>query len=194
MMMSRIYMTVARIYVMMSRSLAILTLMQKRPSTPEVGTVPQALGRLRVAMDDTYTQVSREVGLTAQQAELLCAAMRPAAIGELADVLRCDRSNVSRLVDRAARRGLLHRRGEKTDGRVTVIELTADGQRLADRFIKTLESRLQPLLAGWSSNRQRAATQTLTVLADALEGTTPTPAPAQTTRRHATRARAPANS
>ena len=194
MMMSRIYMTIARIYVMTSRSLAILMLMQNQPSTPKIGTVQQALGRLRVAMDDTYTQVSRELGLTAQQAELLCAAMRPAAIGELADVLRCDRSNVSRLVDRAARRGLLHRRGEKTDGRVTVIELTADGQRLAERFIKTLESRLQPLLAGWSSKRQRAAIETLTVLADALEGTTPTAAPAHAPRRHATRARAPSNS
>jgi DNA-binding MarR family transcriptional regulator len=169
-------------------------LMQNRSSTPEIVTVPQTLGRLRVALDDTYTQVSRELGLTAQQAELLCAAMRPAAIGELADVLRCDRSNVSRLVDRAARRGLLHRRGEKTDGRVTVIELTADGQRLAERFIKTLESRLQPLLAGWSSKLQRAAIETLTVLADALEGTTPTAAPAHAPRRHATRARAPANS
>ncbi|MDQ6774717.1 MAG: MarR family transcriptional regulator [Actinomycetota bacterium] len=168
--------------------------MQSRASTPETGTVPQALGRLRVAMDDTYTQVSRELGLTAQQAELLCAAMRPAAIGELADVLRCDRSNVSRLVDRAVRRGLLHRRGEEADGRVTVIELTADGQRLAERFIKTLESRLQPLLAGWSSKRQYAAIETLTVLANALEGTIPTAAPARATRRHATRARPPADS
>jgi DNA-binding MarR family transcriptional regulator len=194
MMMSCIYMIIARIYVMTSRSFGILMPMQSRASTPEIGTVPQALGRLRVAMDDTYTQVSRELGLTAQQAELLCAAMRPSAIGELADVLRCDRSNVSRLVDRAVRRGLLHRRGEKTDGRVTVVELTAGGQRLAERFIKTLESRLQPLLAGWSSKRQHGAIEILTVLADALEGTTPTAAPARATRRHATSARAPANS
>ena len=163
--------------------------MQSRLATPETGTVPQALGRLRVAMDDTYAQVSRELGLTVQQAELLC---RPAAIGDLADALRCDRSNVSRLVDRAARRGLLDRRSDKADGRVAVIELTADGQRLAERFIKTLESRLQPLLAGWSSKRQHAAIETLTVLADALEQTTAPPTRA--TRRHATRARALADS
>jgi DNA-binding MarR family transcriptional regulator len=151
-------------------------------------TVPQALGRLRVAMDATYTQASRELGLTAQQAELLCAAMRPAAIGDLAEVLRCDRSNVSRLVDRAASRGLLYRRGGEADGRVTVIELTADGQRLAERFIKTLESQLQPLLAGWSSKREHAAIETLTTLADALERTTAPPARA--TRRRATSAHA----
>ncbi len=124
-----------------------------------------------MALDDTYTQTSRELGLTAQQAELICAAMRPAAIGELADVLRCDRSNVSRLVDRAASRGLLYRRAEEADGRVTVIELTPDGQRLAERFIKTLESKLEPLLAGWSVNRQHTTIETLTMLAQALERT-----------------------
>ncbi|MDQ2894323.1 MAG: MarR family winged helix-turn-helix transcriptional regulator [Actinomycetota bacterium] len=145
--------------------------MPTRGTPAEPTTVPQALGRLRLALDATYTQTSRELGLTVQQAELLCAAMRPAAIGDLAEVLRCDRSNVSRLVDRAARRGLLYRRGEAADGRVTVIELTPDGQRLAERFIKMLGSKLEPLLAGWSLKREKAATETLTVLAEALEAT-----------------------
>jgi DNA-binding MarR family transcriptional regulator len=165
----------------------MLLTMPSQRAMPEPRTVPQALGRLRVALDDTYTQTSRELGLTAQQAELLCAAMRPTAIGDLADQLRCDRSNVSRLVDRAASRGLVHRRGEQADGRVTVIELTAEGQRLAERFIKTLESQLQPLLAGWSGKRQHAALETLTSLADALEEKTAPPTAAN--RRHATRAR-----
>jgi len=187
-MMARTYMTVARICVIPSHALLSLLTMPSRHATPEPRTVPQALGRLRVALDDTYTRTSRALGLTAQQAELLCAAMRPAAIGDLADLLRCDRSNVSRLVDRAASRGLLHRRGEEADGRVTVIELTAEGQRLAERFIKTLESQLQPLLAGWSGKRQHAAIETLTTLADALEDTTAPATPA--TRRHATSGRA----
>ncbi len=139
--------------------------MSARPAV----SVPQVLGRLRVAMDETYVQASRELGLTAQQAELLCAAMRPGAIGDLARVLRCDRSNVSRLVDRAAKRGLLERRGEQSDGRVTVIELTPEGRRLAERFIKTLESKTKPLLATWSAKRQQAAAETLTELAETLE-------------------------
>ena len=158
----------------------------------EAGTVPRALGRLRVALDDSYTQTSRELGLTAQQAELLCAAIRPTAIGDLAAALRCDRSNVSRLVDRAASRGLVRRRGEQADGRVTVIELTADGQRLAERFIKTLESRLQPLLAGWSSRRQHAAIETLTTLADALEQPSAAQHVPRPTRSRATSPHAPA--
>ncbi len=86
--------------------------------TPAPVSLPQAaLGRLRVALEETFAQASRESGLSAQQAELLCAAMmRPGAIGDLARVLHCDRSNVSRLVDRAARRGLVYRRGGDSDG------------------------------------------------------------------------------
>ena len=36
-------------------------------------TLPQALGRLRVALEDAFLRASRDLGLTAQQAELLCA-------------------------------------------------------------------------------------------------------------------------
>src|SRR5713226_3858453 len=97
-------------------------------------TVPQALGRLRVALEDAFVRASRDLGLTEQQAELLCAAMRPAAVGDLARTLRCDRSNVSRLIDRAGARGLLTRRGDEEDGRVTVVELTPEGEGLARRF------------------------------------------------------------
>lgn len=145
--------------------------MTREPPRPPQG-VPQALGRLRVALEDAYVQSSRELGLTAQQAELLCAAMRPAAVGDLAQVLRCDRSNVSRLVDRAANRGLINRRGIEGDGRVTIIELSPEGERLAHRFIASLEARLEPLLAEWSPRRQRDATRTLNELADALDATT----------------------
>ena len=131
-------------------------------------TLPQALGRLRVALDDAFRRASRELGLTSQQAELLCAAMRPSAVGELAQQLRCDRSNVSRLVDRAATRGLLARRGGE-DGRVSVIELTADGDRLARRFLASLEDQLASVLADWSGRRRLAAVQIMTDIADALD-------------------------
>ncbi|MGH2870814.1 MAG: MarR family winged helix-turn-helix transcriptional regulator [Solirubrobacteraceae bacterium] len=120
-------------------------------------TVPRALGRLRVALDDSFTRASRKLGLSAQQAELLWAAMRPAAVSDIAHILRCDRSNVSRLVDRAERRGLLARQPGETDRRVTLIKLTPEGDRLAHEFIQTLESQLQPLLAQWSKARHQTA-------------------------------------
>jgi DNA-binding MarR family transcriptional regulator len=144
------------------------------PRRSEVrSVVPQALGRLRVALNDTYTDASRELGLTPQQAELLCATMRPRPIGDLARLLHCDRSNVSRLVNRAAARGLLERHGEQHDGRVSMIELTPDGQQLAAQFIARLESLTEPLLATWSNRRQLDAAETLGALAGALESNIP---------------------
>jgi DNA-binding MarR family transcriptional regulator len=141
---------------------------ERHVETPD--TVPRALGRLRVALDDSFVRASRELGLTAQQAELLCAAMRPTAVGDLAHLLRCDRSNISRLVDRASKRGLLERRGAD-DGRVTVIGLTAHGDHLATRFIASLEAQLAPVLAKWSSKRQMTAVEVMNDIADSLDTT-----------------------
>lgn len=141
---------------------------RQQPTTGQNG-LPQALGRLRVALENAYLQASRDRGLTPQQAELLCAALKPRSIGELAYRLRCDRSNVSRLVDRAANRGLLYRHGENRDGRVAVIELTPDGRRLAEEFIRTLESFTEPLRSDWSYKREQATVKTLNVLSNTLE-------------------------
>jgi DNA-binding MarR family transcriptional regulator len=132
-------------------------------------TVPQALGRLRVALEDAFLQASRALGLTAQQAELLCAAMAPAAVGDLAQALRCDRSNVSHLVDRAAARGLVSRRGGDEDGRVTLVELTEEGQRLAQRFLAALDAQTGPVRARWPAGRERLAVELLNELSDALD-------------------------
>jgi DNA-binding MarR family transcriptional regulator len=142
--------------------------MEEVPSYP-APTLPQALGRLRVALEDAYLRASRDLGLTAQQAELLCAALRPAAVGDLARALRCDRSNVSRLVDRASTRGLLKRRAGEADGRVTVVELTAEGERLARRFIAALEAQTEALRAAWPDARQQGAVEVLNEIADALD-------------------------
>jgi DNA-binding MarR family transcriptional regulator len=135
-------------------------------------TVPHALGRLRVALEDSYLRASRRHGLTPQQAELLCAALEPSPVGTLARVLRCDQSNVSRLVDRAAKHGLLRRRSDRDDGRVTLIELSPKGRRLAERFIATLESQLADLLAEWPSERQHELVASLNEIADNLDRAT----------------------
>jgi DNA-binding MarR family transcriptional regulator len=130
--------------------------------------VAQALGRLRVALDEAYQRASRDLGLTAQQAELLCAAMRPAAIGDLAAALRCDRSNVTRLVDRAATHDLV-RRYQGKDRRVSMIELTPKGERLARRLIATLEAQTAALRGSWSDGRKRQVAELLDEISTVLQ-------------------------
>jgi DNA-binding MarR family transcriptional regulator len=132
-------------------------------------TVPQALGHLRIALDDSYVRASRELGLTASQAELLCAAMRPAAVGRLAETLRCDRTNVTHLVARTVERGWVERRSNDQDRRSSVIALTPTGEQLARRFIARLEAQLEALLATWSQARKQDAAAILREIANELD-------------------------
>lgn len=133
----------------------------------EPASLPQALVALMLALDATYTAASRELGLTAQQAQLLCAASHPASVRTVARTLRCDRTNVTRLADRAADKGWLRRRHDQHDGRVTVIELTPAGRRLADRLQAAVQHRLADLVSSWPSHRRQAA---LDLLADLTRG------------------------
>mgnify|MGYP003404096679 CR=1 FL=1 len=55
---------------------------------------------------------------------------RPIPMGELAETLGCDASNVTGLVDRLESRGLLWRRPSESDRRVKVLVLTPTGARL----------------------------------------------------------------
>ena len=131
--------------------------------------IVRGLVRLMMAVDRAYTEVGRELGMTAQQAQLLCAAQRPAPIGEIATFLRCDRSNVSHLVERAASRGLLQRRAAESDGRLKLVELSPEGKEAVQQFIEGLGSRFNTLLAEWPEDRLQDAQATLHALAEALE-------------------------
>src|SRR3954464_11068068 len=55
---------------------------------------------------------------------------RPVPMGQLAETLACDASNVTGLVDRLESRGLIRRRASEADRRVKVLELTGTGARL----------------------------------------------------------------
>jgi DNA-binding MarR family transcriptional regulator len=153
-------------------------------SERQATNLSQGLVRLAVAVDAAYARASRQLDLTSQQAQLLCAiglasgedgrpaaANRPTPIGRLAAELHCDQSNASRLVDRAAKRGLLTRlRGADSDGRVTLVELTEDGRRQLDRFITILlQETIDPLFSDWPPERRGAALEVLNSLADTLE-------------------------
>jgi DNA-binding MarR family transcriptional regulator len=55
---------------------------------------------------------------------------RPIPMGQLAETLACDASNVTGLVDRLESRGLVRRRPSETDRRVKVLYLTPTGSKL----------------------------------------------------------------
>src|SRR5688572_11918447 len=90
---------------------------------------------------------------------------RPMPMGQLAETLACDASNVTGLVDRLESRGLIRRRPSPEDRRVKVLELTPTGSRLRaivlERMTKPPES-----LARLSPDEQRELVKILRHLLD----------------------------
>jgi DNA-binding MarR family transcriptional regulator len=70
---------------------------------------------------------------------------RTPKMAELADYLGLDRSSVTGLVDRAAKRGLLRREAGGDDGRAVRVAMTPDGRRLAGIVEVEIAGLLAPL-------------------------------------------------
>lgn len=142
---------------------------QQEQTTDPTFAVASGLVRLMLSMETLYNRQSRKAGLTAQQARLLCtAARRRAGLGEIAEALHCDRSNVSRLLDRVTHRGLAYRAPDSRDGRVSVLLLSPDGHVLVSSFEADLAARLGRLIADWPAKKRQVAAVTLAALIDAI--------------------------
>jgi DNA-binding MarR family transcriptional regulator len=63
---------------------------------------------------------------------------RPLPMGQLAETLACDKSNVTGLVDRLESRGLVRRRASARDRRVKVLVLTPTGARLRTVLVERM--------------------------------------------------------
>src|SRR3954471_11408416 len=88
---------------------------------------------------------------------------RPIPMGQLAETLACDASNVTGLVDRLESRGLVRRRASAADRRVKVLDLTPTGSRLREQLLRRMTERPLPL-ARLSVQDQRALVRILSRL------------------------------
>ena len=70
---------------------------------------------------------------------------RPVPMGQLAQTLSCDASNVTGLIDRLETRGYIRRQPAPGDRRVKVLELTPAGCRRRAQLVKHLRSAMVPL-------------------------------------------------
>jgi DNA-binding MarR family transcriptional regulator len=64
----------------------------------------------------------------------------PPAMSELAEVLGCDNSNVTGIVDRLEHRGLVERRPAEHDRRVKHLALTDEGRELRERLAERMHA------------------------------------------------------
>lgn len=125
---------------------------RSRPTTREVS---QVLARGLLALQAAYADASRLVDLTPSQAQLLCAAMTPSPVNDLARTLGCDRSNITHMTHRAGPRGWFTSAGSPADARVRLISTSAAGGELVNELIPHLEARLGGRVQGWTDEDLR---------------------------------------
>jgi MarR family transcriptional regulator, organic hydroperoxide resistance regulator len=87
-----------------------------------------------------FQRVIAELNLSPPQAYALrqLAPERPLPMRDLADSLACDASNVTGIVDRLERRGLVARQVSPVDRRVKTLVVTAEGVAVREQLITQL--------------------------------------------------------
>ena len=113
------------------------------PDPGMVEGLDERWARLLLVAFQTYgafEQKAAEVGLTLPQALTLnvIGSRRTAAMGEVADCLRVDASNMTGVVDRLEQRGLVERRPSTDDRRIKTLVLTPGGRVVRDRLLAAL--------------------------------------------------------
>jgi DNA-binding MarR family transcriptional regulator len=102
------------------------------------------------------SQVAAEHDLSLTQLRVLAILRdRQPKMAELSAYLGLERSSVSGLIDRAARRGLVRRDISSDDGRAVRVSLTADGQRLAGLLTDEVGRLLAPMTRSLSPADQK---------------------------------------
>jgi DNA-binding MarR family transcriptional regulator len=104
-------------------------------ATPRIGTA-QLMELLSVSLGAYYgdfTVAAASENLTASQGKTLNVLRRgPASMSVLATTLTCDASNMTGIIDRLEKRGLVRREPSSSDRRVKNVVLTAEGERVID--------------------------------------------------------------
>jgi len=90
---------------------------------------------------------------------------RPVPMGQLAETLSCDASNVTGLIDRLETRGLIRRQPSARDRRVKVLLLTPAGSRLRAQLLRRVTGPSLPL-SNLSLDQQRTLVGILEALVD----------------------------
>ncbi len=100
---------------------------------PGLDQVVDGLLEVTRRTNEVVAAVAARHDLTAPQLSLLRLLDEPVSMRAFAEELSCDPSNVTGLVDRVERLGLVDRVPDPDDRRVRMLTLTAQGRRLRDR-------------------------------------------------------------
>jgi DNA-binding MarR family transcriptional regulator len=81
-------------------------------------------------------EIWREFDLMPPQQLVLGLLDQPRPMGELANAMHCDNSNITGIVDRLEERGLVERRAAEGDRRVKLVALTDGGREIREELTR----------------------------------------------------------
>jgi DNA-binding MarR family transcriptional regulator len=129
-----------------------------------------ALVRTSGLVQQVLVTTSAELGLTAQQAQLLCIVDHaPVNMRQLSALMRVRKSGMTGLVDRARAAGLIVRQPDPHDGRSWLVELTTDGQTTVREFKRLVSTQIERMLMGIAEPERETVEAALTTLVLANE-------------------------
>lgn len=133
-------------------------------SAPTPGQLMDQLAQAAALYYRNFAAVAAERDLTLMQGKMLGLLRRPMPMRTLADLLACDASNVTGIVDRLAARGLVRREADPSDRRVKRVTLTDEGEETVRQIRSELMSNLTGLESLGAEDRhsfQRLLSQVL---------------------------------
>ncbi|MBV2156673.1 MarR family winged helix-turn-helix transcriptional regulator [Kitasatospora sp. SUK 42] len=116
---------------------------ESAPPTP--AQLMDQLARAAAAYYRHFAVASGEHGLTLMQGKVLGLLRRPMPMRTLAELLVCDASNVTGIVDRLQARDLVRRETDPADRRIKNVVLTTEGERTVERIRARLTTDLTAL-------------------------------------------------
>ncbi len=121
------------------------------------GEVWQLLHQLFMTQKPRFMAIAAEFDLWPPQIMALQRLQpdRPLAMSELAGLLGCDNSNVTRIIDRLGDRGLVERRSALHDRRLKMVHVTDAGVALRERLMERLYAEVPEPIASLSREDQR---------------------------------------
>lgn len=115
----------------------------------------------------SITAVEADADLVEVRALVFIGARETAALRDVADALGMHVSTASRLCDRLVTRRLLQRRDDPADRRQLALRLTAGGQRVVERMLRTRRREIAGALDRLPTEARTAVAEALRAFADA---------------------------
>src|SRR5271156_6032808 len=120
-----------------------------------LGKLRDALAQMSFTLMAVLTEVAAEHDLSPTQLRVLgILREREPTMADLATFTGLERSTVSGLIDRAARRGLVVKTADPHDGRSVRVTLTERARRLVPEVTAAIADRIKPLTGHLSAAEQ----------------------------------------